>query len=338
MPPQFFTTDVDVPATAKQVDAALSGYRELFFLNHPELSKNDPANTASALTFARERETNSIWVFYPWLGSAIRLPDEESFFRIRTGRNEVLITSGEQQAFRRARIAIAGLSVGSAALATLVATGGPKRLRIADNDTIEISNLNRMRADITDLGVNKAVAAARHTWELDPFAEIEVWEQGATPTVDFIRDMQVVVDEMDSIDAKVSFRNECRASRIPVVMATDNGDGAILDIERFDLEPERPIFHGRVDLEGKKLSELSRQEFAALASEIIDPGLFTPRQKESVDLLGTKLAGIAQIATAAGIAGAAVAYAVRLIVTKQELPSGRYLISPEKLIKAATNA
>src|SRR6185312_7539446 len=278
----------------------------------------------------------SVWAFYPWLHVAIRIPDESSFFRIRTARNENLITKDEQQAYRNATVAIAGLSVGSAALATIVATGGPKHLRIGDFDTIEISNLNRMRAALPDLGENKSVVAAKHAWEIDPFAQIEIWEQGATPAADFAAGMSVVVDEMDSIDAKFAIREAARAAKIPILMATDNGEGAILDVERFDLEPDRPLFHGRVHLDGAKLTSLSRQEFAKIASEIIDPNLFTARQRESVRLIGTRLAGIAQIATAASVAGVAVAYAVRLIVTGQKLASGRYLISPEEALAAPT--
>ena len=71
-----------------------------------------------------------------------------------------------------------------------------------------------------------------------------------------------------------------------------------------------------------------------LANQIIDPKLFTSRQLESVKAIGVSLSGVAQIATGASIAGAAVAYAVRAIVCNFELSSGRYLLSTEDSLRA----
>ena len=115
---------------------------------------------------------------------------------------------------------------------------------------------------------------------------------------------------------------------------TIDNDGVIVDVERFDTEPDRPIFHGRVDLSKYNINDMSRESFIQMANEIIDPKLFTPRQWESIQQVGTALSGIPQIGTAASIAGATVAYVVRQIVTKQPMPSGRYILSCEQAFKA----
>src|SRR6476659_8340554 len=83
------------------------------------------------------------WVWYPWRRSLVSVPGPESFRRIRLDRNRNKITSSEQDGFRRLTIGIAGLSVGHAIAHTLALEGLFGRLRLADNDRIELSNLNR---------------------------------------------------------------------------------------------------------------------------------------------------------------------------------------------------
>ncbi len=52
--------------------------------------------------------------------------------------------------------------------------------------------MNRLPVSVTDLGVNKAVIAARRIAELDPYLPVEVWTDGVTPdTVGaFCRDLE----------------------------------------------------------------------------------------------------------------------------------------------------
>jgi len=328
--PQLCQEESDIPAGADCRDFTPGIMRELFYIENPQISKTDAASEQSAAAYVRSAEANPQWIWYPWLNLAVRIPGEDIYFRVRTSRNRNLITEEEQVAFRNIHIGIAGLSVGSCVLETIVATGGPKRLRIADSDTIELSNLNRMRATIHDIGANKTRVAARRVWELDPFAEIDAWDTGITKgrVNEFVEGLTVAIDEMDNIELKFALRGACRVRGIPVVMATDNGDGAILDIERFDLEKDRPIFHGRVHLT-EEFRPGDREQFVRLANAIIDPKIFTPRQLASVQEIGKSLTSVAQIATGAGIAGAAVACAVRHIACGNELPSGRYTIGCE---------
>lgn len=320
-----------LPRGARRIDTFLSALTELFFVEHPSIGKRHPDAAALAAAFTARSRVKSIWAYYPWRHAAVRIPEERIYYRLRTARNRDLIPEDEQVRYRKLSVGVAGLSVGSAAVGALVATGGPARLKIADPDTIELTNLNRIRATLLDTGENKATVAARGIWELDPFAKVEVWEAGldAKTLVRFVRGLDVFVDEMDDIGMKVACREVCRKARVPVVMATDNGDGVILDVERYDTEPARASFHGRVSLPEGDLSDLSREAFVALANAIIDPVLFTDRQRDSISAIGSRLAGVAQIATAATIAGAAVAFVVRRIAAGLPMPSGRYIMSCE---------
>ncbi len=318
-PPIIFELESDIPAGAARVDTITIAQSELQKLRVFDTSL--PA------------EFDSVWVFYPWLDAAVHTPSERTYFLLRTARNRDIITAVEQSRYRDGFVGIAGLSVGSAVLESLTITGGPKRLRVADPDTIEITNLNRIKARLVDVGLHKAEVAAKRAWEIDPFADIDVWDGGISASTigKFVEELDIVIDEMDSIPLKFALREECKRRKIPVVMGTDNGDGVILDVERFDTEPGRALFHGRVD-SSLNLNPTSREEFSRIAAQIINPALFSLRQAESVVRVGVSLAGIPQLGTAAATTGAAVAYAARRILTGADMPSGRYLIDTSSLL------
>ena len=260
--------------------------------------------------------------------------DHNKYFQDRTNRNRNVINPKEQELFRNGIVGIAGLSVGSSILMTMVQNGGPKRIRIADFDVIEASNLNRLRGTVDDLGTNKTQAAAKHVRALDPEAELTLFENGITPEnlEEFVTGLDVFVDEMDSLDLKIKSRILCRKLGIPVIMATDNGDGAIVDIERFDLEPEREIFHGRLgNIDPDTVKDLPKPQWIEVANKIIGVEFLTPRMLASLPETAKTLQGIPQLATAAAISGGAATYALRMILTKQPIKSGKYVISPEEI-------
>ncbi|MBI2624594.1 ThiF family adenylyltransferase [Candidatus Parcubacteria bacterium] len=326
-----------LPKSTVLVDAFTDALRELFDVLHPAAPSEK--RQSQWRVFAREHSGMFVWVYYPWRMCAVRTLDEERYFLLRTARNKNLITALEQRAYRDSVVGIAGLSVGSAVLSVLATSGGSKQVRISDPDIVSISNLNRIRATLPEVGLNKAVVAARAAWEIDPFLKIEVWGQGLTEgrLRQFILRrprLNVFVDEMDNLKLKVLARKICRASRIPVVMATDNGDGIILDVERFDTASTQPIFHGLVrhnELRG--LDRMNSSRWLKLAVKIMGPRYLTARHQDSLLEVGRTLVGPPQLGTAAAIAGAAVAFAIRRIVNKNGLPSGRYLVGlEEKLI------
>lgn len=280
------------------------------------------------------RYSGGVWVYFPWHMQAFYMPPEDAYYQLRTSRNRNLVTTEEQFKFRNFKVGIAGLSVGSAILETLVASGGPKVLKIADPDIIEFTNLNRIKANLMDVGQNKAVVAARRVWEADPFAEIEILREGVNlDNLDsFVLGLDLFIDETDDIKFKMLSRSTCRVHRIPVVMATDLGDGVMLDIERFDLEPSRPLFHGLVDIQPDELDKISKDDWKKLATKIIGSSNMPERLIKSLEEVGKTLEGVPQLGSTAALAGAAATYVVRQIACGYDMPSGRYMIDLGKLI------
>src|SRR6516225_7482815 len=184
------------------------------------------------------------WVYYPWRRTVVAVLSPGAFRAVRLDRNRNMITTEEQTRLGALRIGVAGLSVGHIIAHTLAAQGMCGELRLADFDRIELSNLNRVPATVLDLGLNKAEVAARRIAELDPYLPVRVLDVGLTVnTVDeFLDGLDVVVEECDSLDMKASLRAGARARRMPVLMATS--DRGLLDVERFDLEPQASVARG----------------------------------------------------------------------------------------------
>lgn len=264
------------------------------------------------------------WAYYPWRRTVVAVLGPRAFRAVRLDRNRNLITAGEQQRLGELRVGVAGLSVGHIIAHTLAVQGLCGELRLADFDRLELSNLNRVPATVLDLGVNKAEVAARRIAEVDPYLRVRVLDTGLTAeTVDeFLDGLDVVVEECDSLDMKASLREGARARGIPVLMATS--DRGLLDVERFDLQPQRPILHGLLgDLDYAGLAGMSSREMVPHLLRFLEAEQLSPRVLASVLEIDRTLSTWPQVAGDVVLGATAIAEAVRRIGLGEELRSGR---------------
>jgi molybdopterin/thiamine biosynthesis adenylyltransferase len=267
------------------------------------------------------------WAYYPWRRTVVAILGPNGFRAVRTDRNRNLITTDEQRRLAGVRIAIAGLSVGHVIAHTLAAEGLCGTLRLADFDHLELSNLNRVPATILDIGINKAVVTARRVAELDPYLRIEVMPSGvrADSLDEFLDDIDIVVEECDSLDMKVRIREGARARRLPVLMATS--DRGLIDVERFDLEPQRPVMHGVLGgVDSAQLSELSQQDRIPYMLRHLDASRSSGRLTASLVEVGHTLSTWPQLAGEVTLGATIVAEAARRIGLGEALESGQVRI------------
>ena len=264
------------------------------------------------------------WVYYPWRRTVLAVLGPRAFRAVRLDRNRNMITAEEQARLAALRVGVAGLSVGHVIAHTLAAQGICGELRLADFDSLELSNLNRVPATLFDLGANKAEVAARRIAELDPYLPVRVLTAGlSVDTVDeFLDGLDIVVEECDSLDMKVVVREGARARGIPVLMASS--DRGLLDVERFDLEPERPILHGLLgDLDFARLPQMSSREKVPYLLRFLEAEQLSPRLAASAVELDRQLSTWPQLAGDVVLGATAVAEAVRRIGVGEALRSGR---------------
>lgn len=284
------------------------------------------------------------WVYFPWNGRLTHVLKKELFLESRTIRNKNLLTAEEQQKYADFSVGCLGMSVGSNVALALTLTGGSQKLKIADGAVLSASNLNRVVAGVADVGSSKSLAMARKMYEMNPYLQIERYDEDiieasigsffATPWP-----LQVIVDEIDDLKMKILLRVEARKRRIPVIMATDLGDDVMLDVERYDLDGELPLFHGLVKgIEELATREVGKQEWLKYAMEIIGPKNVPLRMQQTLLDVGTKVVTQPQLGGTALMAGVVAAYAVRQIALGYELRAGRTFISLENQLskEAAT--
>jgi molybdopterin/thiamine biosynthesis adenylyltransferase/nitroreductase len=292
-----------------------------------QLSEIKPMPTGALM------EEEQRWVYYPWRRAVVRLLAPRAFSMLRLDRNRNRVTRDEQARLRSLRIGVIGLSAGHTIAHVLAMEGLAGELRLADFDTLELSNLNRVPASVLDLGVNKAVVAARRIGEIDPYLRVVTVPEGIRPDNlgSFLDGLDLVIEECDSLDVKLLVRESARDRRIPVLMETS--DRGVLDVERFDLEPDRPIFHGLLpDVKSSELSELTVQAKAPYVLRMLGADDVSSRGAASVLEVGMSITGWPQLGSEVTLGAATAAAAVRRFGSAGELPSGRVRFDIEEIL------
>ncbi len=264
------------------------------------------------------------WAYYPWRRAVVAVLGPLGFRAVRLDRNRNVVTADEQSRLGELRIGVVGLSAGHVIAHTLAAQGLCGALRLADFDHLELSNLNRVPATVFDIGLNKAEVAARRIAELDPYLPVEIMDAGLTlDTVEqFLDGLNIVVEECDSLDMKVIVRERARARGIPVLMATS--DRGLVDVERFDLEPQRPILHGLLgDLDTALLSGMSSAEKVPHLVRLLEAEHLSGRLLASVVEIDRTLSTWPQVSGDVVLGATVIAEAVRRIGLGEDLRSGR---------------
>lgn len=274
------------------------------------------------------------WAWFPWRQTWVRLLPEAAFVSVRTNRNRNKITEEEQALLKQKTVAIAGLSVGSSLAMTLAMERTCGRLKLADFDVLELSNLNRIQTGVHHLGVPKAVAIARAITEVDPYFEVELYPDGFTTAnaEDFMDGVDLVCDACDQVQAKANLRWHARAKNIPLIMETS--DRGMIDIERYDF-PETPYLHGRISdallQEMREASGWKPEYFDAF----IDVSQASPRGVASLQEVGKSLVGWPQLYTDVAGGGAHAAQVIRTIFLGEPVQDARhYLEWNEQLLES----
>lgn len=322
---QLFKSNPDI----NKINTLKNQISELIKIRNPQITNKEKRSGLEKEFIQNiDAEHYGVWVYYSWNNNIVRLLPEKEFIELRTNRNNLKITIEEQNQLQKKTIGIIGLSVGQSVALTLAMERSISELRIADYDTLELSNLNRIRSGIHNINLPKTVIVAREIAEIDPYIKVLCFNEGITKTnlKDFLtkgKKIDLLIDECDSIDIKLQCRIKARELRIPVIM--DTSDRGMLDIERFDIEPERPILHGYVN-ENIIVNENNKMD---IANQILDFDNLSERMKLSIKEIGKSISTWPQLASDVILGGAVAAIVSRLILLKTDVKSGRYYFDVE---------
>ena len=130
----------------------------------------------------------------------------------------------------------------------------------------------------------------------------------------------IVVEECDSLAMKVVVRQGARVRRIPVLMASS--DRGLVDVERFDLEPQRQILHGLLgELDVALLPGMSSREKVPHMLRSLEAEQLSPRMAASVVEIDRTLSTWPQLAGDVVLGATAIAEVVRRIGLGEDLRS-----------------
>ncbi|HQU07902.1 MAG: hypothetical protein B7X04_02860 [Parcubacteria group bacterium 21-54-25] len=347
--PEYLKTQVEVEklrtlhSELVEVDAFERQIKELFFIdNHAFIGmpKEEVYATTDFENYVATKKDAFIHVYFPWLNTIVRTVDAGDYYRLKTNRNQDLITAAEQKKLHDYKVAVLGMSVGSNIAFVLAQAGISSRIILADFDELDTTNLNRILAGVHQVGLNKTIVAARHIYEDDPFAEVTLLPEGVNEAnlEELIKagEVDCIIEEIDDIPFKIHARLLAMKYKIPVVMVTDNGDGVVLHVERYDLGHDKIWGKPHAYYE-QKLADgpMTKEKAGSIIMNDIVGGVHRvdPNMIKSVKrVLARELVSWSQLGSAAILGAVVATYTVKEIAlgkgTKRDI---RAWISPESV-------
>lgn len=150
-------------------------------------------------------------------------------------REERLIGKENLEKLTKAKVAVFGIGgVGSFVVEGLARAGIGKFL-LVDNDTIDITNINRqIHANITTVGKNKVDVMKERILSINPEAEVDVSTEFFMPGNELLdNSLDYIVDAIDTVTGKIEL--VCRANDLNIPIISAMGTGNKLDPTKFEV-------------------------------------------------------------------------------------------------------
>lgn len=282
-------------------------------------------------------EKYGVWIYYPWSSRLIHILDREEFIEVRTNRNHYKITKEEHTVLTTKKVGVMGLSVGQSVAVTMAMERGFGEIRLADFDVLELTNYNRIRTGLHNMGINKAISTAREIAEIDPFLTVKCYTEGITEdNIEvFLTEegkLDLLIDECDGLHIKILARIFAKKLKVPVIM--EASDRSAIDVERFDLEVNRPILHGwldHLDITKVKQAKTNEEKIPYLLS-MLKLDTVSPKFKATMLEIEQTVTTWPQLASEVTGGGGIMANIARRINLGQFNDSGRYYVDIDELI------
>jgi molybdopterin/thiamine biosynthesis adenylyltransferase len=167
-------------------------------------------------------------------------------------RQIVMVEMGHnaQIKLKNSKAVVVGVGGLGSVVATQLAAMGVGHLRIVDRDFVEITNLHRQHLYcIDDLGYPKVEAAAKRLRKLNPYIIVEplALSVNQSNAKDIVRNMDIVVDGLDSMATRYAINRACNELKVAYVfgaaVATAGNLSTIVPEKTACLE----CFYGRLD-------------------------------------------------------------------------------------------
>ena len=312
--------------------------KELFEINNPSLKKGKNYEVEMEKfvegRMVKKQTLVGNWIYFPWNGRLVHSLNKKEYLQLRTNRNKNLITAEEQEKLSDFTVGILGLSVGSHIASNLTYGGVGNTMKLAEYDALDTTNLNRIRARIDEIEEPKIDITARQIYEVNPYANLVLFDQGITEQNldEFIFKEpvpKIIFEIIDNFEMKIKLRLKAKKARIPVAMFANIGDRILFDIERYDLDDSIPLFNGlagNAPEEIIKNPDLTDEDKNKYAVSLVGVENIPQRALDSVKEINKTLIGRPQLMSTVSITGGLAAYITKQIALGKSISSGRNLV------------
>ena len=161
-------------------------------------------------------------------------------------RSEMLIGAEALNKLKNSRVAVFGIGgVGSFAVEALTRAGLGSFMLI-DDDVVCLTNLNRqLHATMNTINRSKVEVMKERILSINPGAKVDIFQEFYTVDTgeEFLqRDLDYVIDAIDTVSAKIDLAVRCNEMKIPIISSM--GAGNKMDPTLFKVDD---IFNTSVD-------------------------------------------------------------------------------------------
>ena len=145
-----------------------------------------------------------------------------------------------QQALLDSHVLIIGAGGLGSPASMYLAAAGVGKLTLVDNDTVELSNLQRQLAHAeSDLGANKVDSAAATLRAINSDVEVVALNRrvGTAELGELVSSADVVLDATDNVETRFAVNRACLAAKVPLVSGAAirlEGQIAVFDSRQSD--------------------------------------------------------------------------------------------------------
>ena len=145
-----------------------------------------------------------------------------------------------QQALLDSHVLIIGAGGLGSPASMYLAAAGVCKLTLVDNDTVELSNLQRQLAHAeSDLGANKVDSAAATLRAINSDVEVVALNRrvGTAELGELVSSADVVLDTTDNVETRFAINRACLAAKVPLVSGAAirlEGQIAVFDSRQSD--------------------------------------------------------------------------------------------------------
>ena len=141
-------------------------------------------------------------------------------------RQMSIVTRSEQEKFKDSKITVIGCGGIGGETIEMLARMGIGELVLVDEDSFDLSNLNRQTlATINELGLDKSSVAAEKVRLINPYVKSTVFNEHVNgANIDkIIGDSDIVIDALDNVLTRVIVSRKAKEKEIPYIHGAIHG-------------------------------------------------------------------------------------------------------------------